>query len=53
MADHGSSENGLNWADGNREYKELQILLTEAVADFAHLYAYGVSNCTFFAGISG
>ena len=23
MADHGSSENGINWADGHIEYKDL------------------------------
>jgi len=39
MADHGSSKNGLNWADGHIEYKELHTVLTEAVAGFAHLYA--------------
>ena len=27
MADHGSSENGLNWADGHTEYKELHTVL--------------------------
>jgi len=32
MADHGLSENGVNWADGRREYKELHTVLTEAVA---------------------
>jgi len=44
MADHGSSESGLNWADRHIEYKELQAVATEAVAGFAHLYAYGVSK---------
>ena len=39
MAEHGSSQNGLNWADGHIEYKELHTVLTEAVAGFAHLYA--------------
>jgi len=52
MADHGSSENGLNWADGHIEYKELHTVLTEAVGGFAHLYAYGVSKCTFLAGLT-
>jgi hypothetical protein len=27
MADHGSSENGLNWADGLIEYKELYTVI--------------------------
>ena len=45
--------NGLNWADGHIEYKELHTVITEAVAGFAHLYAYGVSKCTFLAGLTG
>jgi len=51
MGDHGSSENGLNWADGHIEYKELHTVLTDA--GFAHLYACGVSKCTFLAGLTG
>jgi hypothetical protein len=42
MADYGSSENGINWADRHIEYKELHKVVTEAVAGFAPLYAYGV-----------
>ena len=53
MADHGSSEYGLNWADEHIEYKELHTVLTEAVAGFAYLYAYGVSKCTFPGGLTG
>ena len=53
MTDHGSSENDLNWADGHIEYKEFHTVLTEAVAGFAHLYAYGVSKCTFLGGLTG
>ena len=53
MAYHGSSENGLNWADGHIEYKELHAVLTEAVAGFANLYPYGLSKCTFLAGLTG
>ena len=53
MADHGSSENGLNWVDGHIEYKELHMVLTEAVAGSTNLYAYGLSNCTFPAGLTG
>jgi len=45
MADHSSSENGVNWAEGYIEYKEFHTVITEAVAGFAHLYAYGVSKC--------
>ena len=53
MADDGSSDDGLNWADGHIEYKELHTVLTEAVACFAHLYAYGLSKCTLLAGLTG
>jgi len=53
MADHGSSENGLNWADGHIEYKELHTVITEAVARFAHIYAYGLCKCTFLTGLKG
>ena len=38
MADHGSSENGIHWADGHMENKELYSLVTVALAGFAHLY---------------
>ena len=53
MADHGSSDNGLNWADGHIEYKKLHTVITETVVGFAHLYAYGVSKCTLLAGLTG
>jgi len=39
MADHGSSEYGLNWADGDVGYKDLHTVLTEAVGGFAHFHA--------------
>ena len=42
MADQGSTENDINWIDGHIEYRELHMVLNEAVAGFAHLYAYGV-----------
>ena len=53
MANHGSLENGLNWADGHVEYKELNPVITEAVTGFAHIYAHGVLKCTFLAGLTG
>ena len=53
MAEHGSSENGINWADGHIEYKDLHTVVTEAVAGFAHLYAYGVSKVTFIFTLTG
>jgi len=53
MTDHGSSENGINWIVDHIEYRELHTVLNEAVAAFAHLYAYGVSKCTFHASMTG
>jgi len=53
MAYHGSTENSLNWADGQIDYKELHTVITDAVSGFAHLYAYSVSKCTFLAGLMG
>jgi hypothetical protein len=53
MADQGSSENGINWADGHKEYKDSHTVFTEAVAGFAHLYAYGVSKVTFLFRLKG
>jgi len=53
MADHGSSENGINCADGHIEYKDLHTVFTEALAGFAHLYAYGVSKVTFLSSLKG
>jgi len=47
MASHGSDENGFNWEDGHIAYHELYTVASEAVAGFAHLYAYGVSDCKF------
>jgi len=53
MANHVSSEISLNLADRRIEYKELNTVITEAVAGFVHLYTYGVSKCTFLAGVTG
>jgi len=53
MADHGSSEDSLNWADRHIEHKELHTVIAEAVAGFTHHYAYGVSKCTFLTGMTG
>jgi hypothetical protein len=53
MADQGSSENGINWANGHIEYKDLHTVVTEVVAWFAHLYAYGVSKVTFLSSLTG
>ena len=48
-----SSENGINWADGHTEYKDLHTVFTEAVTGFANLYAYGVSKFTFPSSLAG
>ena len=53
IADHGSSESGINLADGHIEYKDLHTVFTEAVAGFAHLYAYGVSKVKFLSSLTG
>jgi len=50
LANHVLSENVLKWTDEHIEYKELQTVITEPVAGFAHLYAYGVSKFSFLAG---
>jgi len=52
MADHGSKENGINCIHRRIEYRELPMILKEAVAGLAHVYAYGISTCTFLAGLT-
>jgi len=52
MADHSSIGNGIHWNEGLIEYRELHTVFNEAVAGFAHLYAHGVSKCTFLAGLT-
>ena len=46
------SENGLKWTERHIEYKQINTVLTQAVAGFAHFYAYSVSKCTFLAGLT-
>jgi len=53
MAFDDSNENGLNWEDGYIAYHELYTVASDAVAGFAHLYAYGVSKCKFFTELLG
>jgi len=53
LADHESTENGINWIDVHIEYRELHMFLNEVVAGFDYLYAYGVSKCTFLAELTG
>ena len=52
MADHGSPDKGINWADRHTEYKDLHTVIIEAVAWFAHLYANGVSKVTFLSSLT-
>jgi hypothetical protein len=52
MADHASSENGINWVDGLTEFKDLHTVVTESLAGFAHLYAYGFSKVTFLTTLT-
>jgi len=49
MTDYASSDYGLNWVDGDIEYKELHTVIT----GFVHLYTYGVSECPFLARLTG
>ena len=53
MADHGSIENRINWADGHIQYKDLHTVVTESMAGFAHLYAYSISIFKFLSSLAG
>ena len=53
MTPHGSDENGLNWDDGHIPYRQLETVLSESIAGFAHIYSYGVSKCKFLKELLG
>ena len=53
MRSHGNSENGLNWDDGHIPYTQLSSVLNDAVAGFAHLYAYEDSKCRMISQLLG
>ena len=53
MGPCGESENCLNWDDGHITYNQLPSVLNEAVAGFAHLYAYGDSKSTLISQLLG
>jgi hypothetical protein len=53
MADHGSDENGINWDDGHIQYHKLFTVLSEAVANFAHLYCIGTTKCKLLSDLLG
>ena len=52
LADHGSSENGINWPEVYIEYRDLHAVVNEDVDLFAHHYTYGFSKCTFLSGLT-
>ena len=53
MRPHGSAENGLNWDDSHIPYRQLETVLSEAVACYAHLYIYGALKCKFLSELLG
>jgi len=53
MTSYGSDENGLNWEDGHIAYHDLYVVVSEAVAVFAHLYWYGVTKCKLLTKLPG
>jgi hypothetical protein len=53
MAPHGNADNGLTWDDGHIDYDNLQTVLSEAVANYARLYAYGTVKCQFLHNLIG
>jgi hypothetical protein len=53
MAPHGNAENGLTWDDGYIDYDNLYTVVSEAVANYARLYAYGVVKCQFLRDLLG
>ena len=52
MAVHGSSENGINWADGRIEYREFYIVLNDAVS-FLLTSTPTASKVTYLSGLTG
>jgi hypothetical protein len=53
MRPHSNCENGVNWDDGHIPYTQLASVLNETTVGVAHLYAYGVSKCTFISKLLG
>jgi len=45
--------NGLSWSDGQLDYDKLKDTIMEAVAGYAHLYAYGVSKTKYLSDLLG
>ena len=53
MQPHGSTENGINWDDGQINYSQLESALSEAVAGYSHVYRYGFSKWQFLSELLG
>jgi len=53
MNPHGSDQSGISWDDGIIAYSSLFQTLTEATANFAHLYAKGTAKCQFLTSLLG
>ena len=46
-----SRENGISWDDVHTFYSELHTVLKEAVAGYAHLYAYGTVKSDYLSDV--
>ena len=47
ITSQGLDVNGLHWEDGHIAYHDLYMVVSVAVAGFAHLYCYGVTKFKF------
>ena len=53
MTPYAYAENGLNRDDGHIPYRQLETVLSEEVAGYAHLYSYGASKYEFLSELLG
>jgi hypothetical protein len=53
MEPQGDEANGLNWSDGIVDYAKLFQTVSEATANFAHLYAKGTTKTRFLSSLLG
>jgi hypothetical protein len=51
MVLHGDVDNGTHLSDGHIPHDELFSVLSEVVARFTYLYAYGTSICSFLTDL--
>jgi hypothetical protein len=42
---------GINWDGDHISYSQMSMVLSEAVANYAHLYAYGTVKCSFLSDL--